>query len=618
MKKTRLFLVLALMLCLISSVGAYILQTDGGKVEVTELMIPGSDGASISGWMYKPVAATQENPLPLIITGHGSYNNKEMQDQNLIELSRRGFVVFAPDSYRHGKSSIHSEDMSEYTSMVDTVETLYASLNYIDKDKIAVTGHSMGADQANNTARYYIEQEAKGEGVNKISAVLSVGCDPPYTFYEREDRKEPIPITVDYGVIAAKYDEWFFRQPDVDNNPARLLESENARTFVNQVGAKVTGPVENGRIYEGTIEGKTYKRVLYQVPEIHPMNHFSRNSAAAMVDYFYEVFGVPSGFGKIASGSQIWIYKELFNLLGLIGIFLFLFPFSKLLLSTKFFGEIRTANAAPPAPALRTVGQKGVFWLTVLVNTALPALLLMPIGFHLIGKETFVPAVYNRLFGEGNTNELAGWSLMAGLCILAVLFLVYRVYGKKGGAELSSWGIRISPRRFLKALLLACLTVFSAYGILFISNYFFGTDFRFWVLAMKTFGPDKLLYALAYLPAFAVFYLVNSIAVNGNNRVEGWKEWKVLLLSCISNIMGLVVLIAIQYASILTDGNTVFNSMRIVNLFPLLVLIPAATLISRQYFKETGSIYTGSLVFGLFYSVMTSANTMFTASWFSK
>ena len=618
MKKTRLFLVLALMLCLISSVGAYILQTDGGKVEVTELMIPGSDGASISGWMYKPVAATQENPLPLIITGHGSYNNKEMQDQNLIELSRRGFVVFAPDSYRHGKSSIHSEDMSEYTSMVDTVETLYASLNYIDKDKIAVTGHSMGADQANNTARYYIEQEAKGEGVNKISAVLSVGCDPPYTFYEREDRKEPIPITVDYGVIAAKYDEWFFRQPDVDNNPARLLESENARSFVNQVGAKVTGPVENGRIYEGTIEGKTYKRVLYQVPEIHPMNHFSRNSAAAMVDYFYEVFGVPSGFGKIASGSQIWIYKELFNLLGLIGIFLFLFPFSKLLLSTKFFGEIRTANAAPPAPALRTVGQKGVFWLTVLVNTALPALLLMPIGFHLIGKETFVPAVYNRLFGEGNTNELAGWSLVAGLCILAVLFLVYRVYGKKRGAELSSWGIRISPRRFLKALLLACLTVFSAYGILFISNYFFGTDFRFWVLAMKTFGPDKLLYALAYLPAFAVFYLVNSIAVNGNNRVEGWKEWKVLLLSCISNIMGLVVLIAIQYASILTDGNTVFNSMRIVNLFPLLILIPAATLISRQYFKETGSIYTGSLVFGLFYSVMTSANTMFTASLFSK
>ncbi|WP_343249310.1 alpha/beta hydrolase [Diplocloster hominis] len=618
MKKTRLFLVLALMLCLISSVGAYILQTDGGKVEVTELMIPGSDGASISGWMYKPVAATQENPLPLIITGHGSYNNKEMQDQNLIELSRRGFVVFAPDSYRHGKSSIHSEDMSEYTSMVDTVETLYASLNYIDKDKIAVTGHSMGADQANNTARYYIEQEAKGEGVNKISAVLSVGCDPPYTFYEREDRKEPIPITVDYGVIAAKYDEWFFRQPDVDNNPARLLESENARSFVNQVDAKVTGPVENGRIYEGTIEGETYKRVLYQVPEIHPMNHFSRNSAAAMVDYFYEVFGVPSGFGKIASGSQIWIYKELFNLLGLIGIFLFLFPFSKLLLSTKFFGEIRTANAAPPAPALRTVGQKGVFWLTVLVNTALPALLLMPIGFHLIGKETFVPAVYNRLFGEGNTNELAGWSLMAGLCILAVLFLVYRVYGKKRGAELSSWGIRISPRRFLKALLLACLTVFSAYGILFISNYFFGTDFRFWVLAMKTFGPDKLLYALAYLPAFAVFYLVNSIAVNGNNRVEGWKEWKVLLLSCISNIMGLVVLIAIQYASILTDGNTVFNSMRIVNLFPLLVLIPAATLISRQYFKETGSIYTGSLVFGLFYSVMTSANTMFTASLFSK
>lgn len=614
MKKTRMFLVIALLLCIVSSAGAHLLQTDGGNVEVTELKIPGSDGASISGWLYKPVAATRENPLPLIITGHGSYNNKEMQDQNLIELSRRGFVVFAPDSYRHGKSSIHSEDMSEYTSMVDTVETLYASLNYIDKDKIAVTGHSMGADQANNTARYYIEREAKGEGTNKISAVLSVGCDPPYTFYEREDMEEPVPVTVDYGVIAAKYDEWFFRQPDVDNNPARLLESENAKAFVNQVGAQVTGTVENGRIYEGAIEGESYKRVMYQVTEIHPMNHFSRNSAAAMIDFFYDVFGVPSGFEKIASGSQIWLYKELFNLLGLIGIFLFLFPFSKILLSTNFFGEIRSPKAAPAAPALRTMGQKSVFWLTVLVNTALPALILMPVGYHLIGKETFVPAVYNKLFGEGNTNELAGWSLAAGLCILAVLFFVYRIYGRKKGADLSSWGIQISPRRFFKALLLACLTVGAAYGILFITNYFFGTDYRFWVLAMKTFGPDKLLYALAYLPAFAVFYLVNSIAVNGNNRVEGWKEWKILLLSCVSNILGLVVLIAIQYVSLVANGSTVFNSMRIVNLFPLLVLIPAATLISRQYFKETGNIYTGSLVFGLFYSVMTSANTMFMAS----
>ena len=49
--------------------------------------------------------------------------------------------------------------------------------------------------------------------------------------------------------------------------------------------------------------------------------------------------------------------------------------------------------------------------------------------------------------------------------------------------------------------------------------------------------------------------------------------------------------------------------MRVVNLFPLVVLIPVGTIVSRQFYKETGNVYAGSFVVGILYTLMTVANT---------
>ncbi len=611
MKKMRILLVISLVLCLLSGIGAHVLQTDFGQVEVEELRIPGSDGSVISGLLYRPKSASVDNPLPLIITAHGSFNNKEMQDQNLIELSRRGFIVFAGDSYRHGNSSIHVSDMSEYTSLVDIVEALY-DLNYVDQDRVALTGHSMGADQTNNTVRYYLTQAATGEGENKIAAALVIGCDPPYTSYEVEGLDEPVPVTIDYGVVEAKYDEWFFKQEDVGMDPARYLESANAKAFIEQVGVTVDGNVENGRIYEGSINGQDYCRVIYQNTEIHPMNHFSGNTAASAVNYFYTVFGVPNGYERIDEGNQVWFFKELFNLVGLVGIFMLLFPLSYMLLHTRFFSEIISKRDDVYVQKLPSLGDKVAYWIIFAIDTAIPALLLMPVGFKLIGQESFVPSIFNNVFGEPNTNELVGWSVAVALAILAVN--VIYLFVRKRGSDIRAWGIQVSVRQFFKALLLAVLTVAGAYLVVFGVNYVFNTDFRIWVLAVKTFDLRKLVYALIYFPGFAIFYLINSLITNNCNNVKGWKEWQKLLVSCISNIAGMVVLIVIQYSALIADGTITFNAMRIVNLFPLLVLIPVATILSRQYFKETKNIYTGSFVFGIFYAIVTCANTAFLGS----
>lgn len=605
-KSTKIILAVALCLCLISGIFASLVQSSFNTVKVEDFKVIVDDGRYVNGQIYIPKDASPENKLPLIVLSHGSYNNLEHQDQNMIELSRRGFVVISSDAYCHGSSSIPAAGL-EVTNMQHVIDYAVASYTFIDKDKIGVSGHSMGGQISSETVRHYFEQEAKGLGDNLVSAICTVGYDPQYTPYEFEGVAEPVDVAIDWGVIAAKYDEWFFTAETGD--PRVYLQSDSAKNFVQQLeDVTLDGAVENHKFYTGTINGEEYVRVINQNTEIHPLNHFSKASCRDLINFFYEVFGVPAGHAKIDANDQIWQWKEFFNLVGLIGIFLFLFPFASMMIhGTKFFAELAQPEPAP-APALSDGKKKAKYWIVYALNTILPALLVVPVAYKLVGKESFVPFTYNKWFGEPNTNELAAWTLVVGIVLLAVFLIARAVSGEKGIPD--CWGVKASGRRIWKSCLLAALTVFTAYIILFFNDFIFNTDYRIWVIDMRVFNLQKLVYFIAYVPAWIVFYLVNSLLVNGGNRVEGRPEWRTLLLSCVSNILGIAVLIFIQYHGIIANGVFTFNSMRIVNLFPLIFLIPIGTIVSRKFFKETGTIYTGSLVIAFLYTMMTVANTM--------
>jgi pimeloyl-ACP methyl ester carboxylesterase len=611
-KSSKILLGVALILCLLSGIFASSFMTDFGKVDVEDLRVVVDDGKYINAQVYIPKLASPDNKLPLVVVQHGSYNNFDHQDQNMIELARRGFVVISPDAYNHGNSYV-IDGGTQFTNCIHLIDYAYASFNFIDLDKIGISGYSMGAGIASETVRHYFEQEATGAGPNKVSAIVDVGYDPQYTPYEFEGVAEPVDLTIDWGVIAAKYDEWFFK--DANGDPRGYLQNPNAVAFVNQLDGVDVTEVENHKIYKGTIDGEEYIRVINQNVEIHPLNHFSKNSAADMINFFYEAFGVPSGYEKIDAYDQIWMWKEIFNCVGLVGIFLFLFPFADMMISgTKFFAELRQPEPAP-APALSDGKKKGAYWLTYLINTALPALLVVPIAFKLIGKESFVPSTVTQWFGEPNTNELATWTIVVGVVLLAV-FLISHALTKprdEKGAP-ACWGVDVNLRVLWKSFLLALLTVSVAYVILFFTDLVFNVDFRIWVIDMRVFDRMKIIFAIAYFPAWAVFYLVNSLLVNGGNRVEGRPEWLTLLISCIGNIAGIVVLIVIQYTGLINHGTFAFNSMRIVNLFPLVILIPLGTIVSRKFFKETGKIYVGSFIIAMLYCMMTVANTMVNAT----
>ena len=149
MKKAKFWLAIALVLCLVSSVGASLFQTDFGKIEYHDLTFVTQSGHELDALLLVPENATAANPAPAIVVSHGWYNNREMQDLNYVEYARRGFVVLAISMYGHGDSEVIASntwwnDENNANGLYDGVKYL-ASLPFVDASRIGVTGHSNGA-----------------------------------------------------------------------------------------------------------------------------------------------------------------------------------------------------------------------------------------------------------------------------------------------------------------------------------------------------------------------------------------------------------------------------------------------------------------------------------------
>ena len=202
-KRTAVFwLCIALVICLISAVGASFVQTNFGKVTIRDLRFETASGHYLSALLLTPENATAENPAPAIVCSHGWYNNREMQDLNYVEYARRGFVVISIDMYGHGNSEnlpkgAWWDDSTNANGLYDAVKYL-TTLPYVDTSRIGVTGHSNGA-LASRTA-VLLDNEAETQ---LIAAALLVSNDAVYVdedgaYYNMFGNR-------DAGIVACQY-----------------------------------------------------------------------------------------------------------------------------------------------------------------------------------------------------------------------------------------------------------------------------------------------------------------------------------------------------------------------------------------------------------------------------
>lgn len=591
---------LAIIVMVVSVLGASFVQTAGYSITVKDLRWETPTGKLMSSLLFVPDTATAENPAPAIITSHGWYNNREMQDMNFVEYARRGYVVMSIDMYGHGNSDDLGPDANysiRATGMTDAVE-LIAALPYVDSSRIGVTGHSNGARAANLAVG---DDNLKEEQL--ISAVLLVGNDANYVdedkaYYNKYGSR-------DVAIVAARFDEFFFRVPNAEgvrSAPREYINQVTAQSFLNFGIDPAEGEVRKDNVfYVKTIDGEDAIRAIYAPYQIHPWNTISSKVLNFSVNFFEKALGAPN---PIPGNQQVWQFKAIFNFIGMVGFIIFVWAFTRVLLETKYFSTLKAEKIVEPAPAPE--GKAKIwFWASLALGAfvsffsylKLPALMT-----------DFRPAFAN----QRPVWFIAIWAAVNGLFTLILIIIGRKLFGSRADRGARIWG-----NKLVKTILLALAVVSGAFLIVFIADYLFKVDFRFWVIPLKAFPSGKLDEILRYAPFFLFFYIIHSVSVNSFNYVKQGKEWINVAVLSLATVAGALFYVILQYGTFFISGKSwteqlakPVSNIYGIWLFPILIYFPLAVMLDRAIYKVTKNPYIGGIIFGLIMSIIAATNTL--------
>ena len=672
-KRSVIVLCIALVLILAGSILAGMYNSSNGSVTVSRISFETQNG-TLSGLLYMPKGASAENPRPTVIVTHGYLNSAEMQDANAIELSRRGIVVLALDQYDHGHSDL---DNKVYTgtsfmeiwapfwinSMHDAVAYMYEQ-PYVLKDEagngiIGVTGHSMGGF-GSTMALAMDEQEAAATGIRKICCGLTEGSDFLYTGFFGVDvaAADALGGGRTMGKVAAQYDEFFFNDPAVTGGTVRhkdFVSTPDGLAFLQR-----TDSAEPNTWYPTSDGGM---RIIFEPAQTHPWNHFSTTTTAHALYFYKEAFkDYSQDLNFLDPNDQIWLFKEGFECLALLGFVLLIVSLASLLIEIPGLSKART-GALEPTPSVRGGGGRFGALALILGLILLPAIFFSPLMDGGAGSETVmilfyagcafaVAGLFGLIFGlfdkenrlrlvigsfmvmlsgaalalvartpmytDGpfwtapGLNSIAYWTIGCALISLLAMSLIYVGAKAKEGLNFRSYGVSFNPLAILMSLIVAILTWAIAYGVLFLMDMLFKADFRIWTFAFKTFDFNIFPAILRYLPTFLLFYVVSTAAITVNTNTERLKGFWGYLVAIVLNAGGPILWLANQYGTLFVTGTAAHpgSALSGIVLIAMCVTLAIAAVISRNLYKKTGNIWLPAFLNALLMTTMTIANTM--------
>ena len=655
-KVAVIFLIVCILVIFLSSFIASAIQSNGWSIEVTDLRDAENEGTAISltgeeteingkvvsGILFKPKDATADNPLPAVVLTHGYLNNREMQLQNAIELARRGFVVLTVDREGHGnyENTGETSAVMATSGLYDSVKYLY-NMDYVDKDKIGISGHSMGGMTTALTLSQDRQLGLVSAGlIQAWSTFMGAGAD------------------VDVGMLKAQDDEFFFTTNEGEDGTIsrEYLSTRAAKTFIGNT--ELEGDVVSGAIYvngqavetTGGQETEGAFRVVYEISGVHPQNHCSVEGANAVVNFFYNAFGTPNGYEYISEGNQVWWVKEAFSLIGMIGFFALIFPLVSLLLTTPVFRSLRVAKQQvveetvvvtdetgaeqtmvcqklvwdganiplQPKP-LKGVQKNISYWLA-----AIGIMLFSGFSIHSICTEYGSKWFPNtQLYPQDTTNWVAMWAVCSALFSLAVILFFWLAntvvnkirygdnYLEYQENPFAAGKIATGLGGLLKTFVLALLVLGILMAVLYTNWAIWTVDFRIWTLAVKVFDMGVLLPTIVrYGVFFGIFFIVSAL-FNETYRASNIPEWASTLINVFFNFFGVLLVIAIQYGEFTSTGVMWQPDMALgyIVLFPMVPILAIATVISRRMTAKTGNMWLGAFINTLLFTLITCSNT---------
>lgn len=593
--KAKTLVIISLLICLVSSIGSSLFQTNFGQIEYHDMTFVTESGHELDALLLVPDGATAENKAPAIVVSHGWYNNREMQDLNYVEYARRGFVVLAISMYGHGDSEVIKsgswwDDENNANGLYDGVKYL-ASLPFVDSTRIGVTGHSNGA----LACREAVLQDEEG----LIAAALLVSNDAVY--YDESDNFYNQFGSRDAAIVACQYDEFFHR---VDGNPPReYINQVTAQSFLH-FGANPEGldTREAGVFYEQEIDGESAIRAIYNPAITHPWAHFSTIVVRFSVDFFDQALDAPR---ELKHTNQIWQLKALFNAIGVVGFFTFVIFAAIALLDIPYFSSLKAEGEVLPWPAMEEKARKR-YWRVNIWGS------VVSVPFYFIGFIIgFLLSGFIGIWNQGASLAIGAWSALCGLFTLLSL----RGSNKKFPVDLEERGVRIGRDKLIRTIVLSLTVVALAFSLVFISDYLFLTDYRLWCFAtIRAFDAKHILKILCFLPFWLFYYIVTSVAGNCYNYTEdGKKPYASVLWQMFFVFIGPQFMIMAQYTKFFITGKMFLDPITGIMgiwLFPIVLILPLSVLISHLIYRKTKNPYIGGIIMGIIACILTVTNTL--------
>jgi pimeloyl-ACP methyl ester carboxylesterase len=559
---TRL-LTVSLLLVLLGSFLANMIQTSGGTVQVRDVRFAGSNGLMMSGLLYIPDGVSAEAPAPGIVAIHGYINSRETQDGYAIEFSRRGYVVLATDQTGHGYS-----DPPAFANGFGGPDALayMRTLNFVDKDNIGLEGHSMGG---------WASVIAASVIPDGYQAIMLQGSSTGT--FGAPDGTPTFPRNL--GLVFSKFDEFSSLMWGTDK-AAAIVETDKLKTLFD-----TTETVQVGKLYGSIADGTG--RMLYQPVTNHPGDHISRAAIGDAVDWFQQTL---QGSNGLAPTDQVWFWKEFGTFVALIGMVMSLFAFGALLLRSRFFGVLRD-----PMPEFRGVSGPG-WWLAALLTVAIPAL-----TFFRLQHLADAPWTPTALFPQNLTTGIMFWALGNGLITLVLFLLWHFLLNRKTGADADNYGLtwrqRLNGSKIWRSFLLALAIAAFGYLQLLLVDFFFKVDFRLWVLAIKPFSPLQFRIFLSYLIPFILFFLMLSVTLTGQMRRDV-KMSTAMWINIALLITGIAVMLLIQYVTLFSNGMMAIAAEPLLTIvaYQFLPLLAIVAMLITFFFRQTGRVWVGAFL----------------------
>lgn len=569
-------------------------QGDFGRVEVTNVTFANYNGIPIRAKLFRPRTADVHHPVPGAVYIHGYQNNRETSDPYAIELARRGIAVLEIDAIGRGNSGLPGPPQDpDFDTTYGAKSSLMflKSLPFVQPGAVAMMGHSLGGEMA-----YAVAMKDR-----EVQALVISG------FAYKPDATATNPKNM--LMIMGQWDEYRQRMTGVRDIYRDWMQTPQTKKVFPVADPKI------GLTY-GDFAAGTARRVVV-LPAIHMQISHSQTAVAEAVAWLKPALHPPAELWR-EPGDQLWPIKEWATLVALIAALAALLPLGHLLLGLTPLRSLSAQTSGKYACPNKD------FWQHTGVN-ALLMWLYLPLIFILFGFHVYVVKI-DRAFPMMMLNALAWWFLWINVIGFFVFRRWYRKMAAPAGVSLADLGLswpgydHTTPgQQLIKAIILAIILFFFAYGVEYFLEAVFIVDYRFIFPMASDLTLERWGMFFLYLPFFIMGYLQTGIFLHGqirrparSSRLATWLSWSAS--GTIALVAPLAVLLLVQYLPLLTTGFIPFVGPGgflanfSMTLFHVIGLIVLTTPISTWFFILTGKIYPGAILNALLVTWMLTSS----------